>query len=74
MVTLLSLPNCVQCTMTKRVMKDIGVVYQEVDMSRDEAALEKARSLGHLSAPVVIAPDGRHWSGFIPEAIRSLAA
>lgn len=74
MTRLLSLPNCQQCRMTERKMNDLGVVYEVVKMDEDEAAAETAKSLGYLSAPVVIAPDGTHWNGYRPDLIESLVS
>lgn len=73
MVTLLSLPNCVQCKMSKRRMEEKGVPFEEIDMTRDETAFQKAQDLGYKSAPVLFAPDGSHWSGFDPDRIDALA-
>lgn len=74
MVTLLSLPNCFQCKMSKRRLDEKGVLFEEIDMSRDESAFQKAKDLGHLTAPVIIAPDGSHFSGYNPDKIDALAA
>lgn len=74
MVTVLSKPSCVQCNATYRALDSQGVEYTVVDMTQDVAALEKAKSLGYAQAPVVIAPDGSHWSGFDPDRIKALAA
>lgn len=60
--------------MTKNLLDMIGVEYEEKNMSRDPAALERAKELGFLQAPVVIPADGEPWSGFIPDKIRALAA
>lgn len=41
-------------------------------MSEDPEALDKVKALGHLQAPVVVAEDGTHWSGFRPDKIANL--
>lgn len=74
MVTLLSLPKCVQCKMSERRLEEKGIDFEKVDMSRDEAAFQKAKDLGYLTAPVIIAPDGSHFSGYDPDRIDALAA
>lgn len=74
MVTVYSKPSCVQCNATYRALDSQGVKYTVVDMTQDVTALEKAKSLGYAQAPVVIAPDGSHWSGFDPDRIKALAA
>lgn len=73
MVTVYSLPNCVQCESTKRMLKTNGVEFKEVDMAKDPVALEMVKALGYQAAPVVIAGD-EHWSGFRMDRIKALAA
>ena len=70
-VTVYSLPNCVQCDSTKRILKRENVPFNEVDLSQDPAAMELVRSLGYSAAPVVVAGD-KHWSGFKLNEIMSL--
>jgi glutaredoxin-like protein NrdH len=45
-VTVYTLPACVQCDSTKRMLKSIDVDYEEVDMSQDPVALEMVKTLG----------------------------
>lgn len=73
MVEILTLPNCQGCKLSKRRMSEKGIAFKEIDMSRDEAAFQKAKDLGYSAAPVLIAPDGRHWSGLRMDLIDSLA-
>lgn len=73
MLTIYSKPSCVQCNATYRALDDRGVEYDVVDMSKDEQALQKVKDLGYLQAPVVITPEGEHWSGFRPDLIATLA-
>lgn len=72
-VVIYTLPSCVQCDTTKRMMKKIDVDYREVDLSENEDAYQMVKALGYSAAPVVIAGD-EHWSGFRPDRIQSLAA
>ena len=72
MLTIYSKPSCVQCNATYRALDDRGVEYDVVDMSKDEQALQKVKDLGYLQAPVVITPQGEHWSGFRPDLIATL--
>lgn len=71
-LTILSKPSCVQCKATYRALDARKIPYEIVDMSVDPAALEKAKALGYLQAPVVITADGDHWSGFRPDKIEDL--
>jgi glutaredoxin-like protein NrdH len=49
------------------------ITFTTVDLTEDDVAMEYVKSLGYASAPVVVADD-RHWSGFRPDMISSLAA
>lgn len=72
-VTVLSKPSCVQCTATYRALDKAGIEYSTVDITQDAEAYELAKSLGHMSAPVVIAGDD-NWGGFRPDRIQELAS
>ncbi|MEY4434865.1 MAG: hypothetical protein RIR16_905 [Actinomycetota bacterium] len=72
-VKVYSLPSCVQCDSTKRLLNSIDVDYEEIDMSQDPIALEMVKTLGYTSAPVVIAGE-EHWSGFRMDRIKALKA
>lgn len=67
-VVVLSKPSCVQCKATYRELDKHKIPYEIIDMSQDLTALDYALSLGHQSAPVVVA-DGDNWSGFRPDKI-----
>ena len=71
MVTVYTLPNCVQCDTTKRMMDNLSISYETVDLSQDAKAAEMVLGLGYKQAPVVIAGN-QHWSGFRIEKIKSL--
>jgi glutaredoxin-like protein NrdH len=71
-VTIYSKPNCVQCEMTKRLFRKEEVEFDEIDVTKNETALELVGSLGYSQAPVVVAGD-KHWSGFRIEKIKDLA-
>lgn len=74
-VTVLSKPACVQCNATYKGLDARGISYNIVDMSEDFSALEKAKELGHLRAPVVLVNDGEdHWSGYRPDKLDQLAS
>lgn len=70
--TLYTKPACVQCNATKRALKERGVTYTEVDLTKDEAALTYVKNLGHQSAPVIVVDtptQPAHWGGFNPPLI-----
>lgn len=71
MITLYSLPACVQCETTKRYLNKNGIEFTEINMSEDQTALEKVRELGYTQAPVVVAGD-TSWSGFRLDSLKKL--
>ena len=72
-VTVYVLPNCIQCTMTKRALDAAGIQYRVVDLSVDETAHDLVSELGYRSAPVVVTGSDS-WAGFRPDRIAALAA
>lgn len=73
MVTVYTLPSCVQCDSTKRVLTRNSVEFETIDLSSDETAMEYVRSLGYTAAPVVVSGED-HWSGFRPDRLSALTA
>lgn len=74
-VTLFSKPACVQCTMTSRLLDQLGIEYVVRDVTTDAQALAIVMKLGYMQAPVVVVgdeEDGRHWSGFQPDRVKEL--
>lgn len=73
MVTVYTLPACVQCDSTKRYLQKNLIEYTEIDMSKDEAAYSKVKELGYSQAPVV-EYGNEHWSGFRFDRLAKIAA
>jgi len=73
MTTVYTKPACVQCDATKRLMDNLGINYETVDITQDEAAYTKIVNMGYQAVPVVITTNGS-WSGFQPDKISLLAA
>lgn len=71
MITIYSLPACVQCDSTKRYLSKNGVEFTEVNMAENASALEEIRELGYTQAPVVVAGD-TSWSGFRLDSLQKL--
>lgn len=77
-ITVYSLPNCMQCEMTKKAFERAGIAFEAVMLNETQnaSALEWIQSdLGYSSAPVVWVEDGsgqNHWSGFRPDLIKRL--
>ncbi len=71
-ITVYSKPACVQCTATTRALDARGVSYDVIDLTADDAALNRVTDLGYRQVPVVVAGED-HWSGFRPDRIAGLA-
>lgn len=71
-ITVYSKPACVQCTATTRALDARGINYSVIDLTEDDAAMEKVMALGYRQAPVVVAGEA-HWAGFRPDMIGRLA-
>ncbi|WP_394255450.1 glutaredoxin domain-containing protein [Pseudoclavibacter helvolus] len=69
--------SCGRCKLTKKAMTAKGIAFVEVDITLDENAAARSyimNELGYSEAPVVVASDEDHWSGFRPDHINRLAA
>lgn len=71
MITVYTLPACVQCDSTKRYLKKHLVDFTEVDLSQDSEAMERIKGWGYSQAPVVQFGE-QHWSGFRLERLDSV--
>jgi glutaredoxin-like protein NrdH len=78
-VEVFSRPGCVQCKQTDKRLDARGITYTETNVEQNDNAREFVKGLGYLAAPVVVIRDRqtgevvRHWSGFRPDDIDSLA-
>ena len=72
MLKVYSLPNCSQCDATIKTLQTKKIEFEKVDMSKDEEAYNRVKSLGYMAAPVVVVDNDNHWSGFRPDKIASL--
>ena len=60
-ITMYGADWCRDCRRTKQQLDGLGVVYDYVDLERDEtAAAEAQRISGRMNIPVVVFPDGSH--------------
>jgi len=73
-ITVYTKPACVQCNATYKALDKNGVDYSVVDITQDAEAREFVMGLGYLQAPIVVADENTHWSGFRPDRIKELAA
>lgn len=71
-LTVYTLPGCMQCDLTKRVLDGAGLPYVVVDLATDPHAVDAVKQLGYASAPVVVV-GAESWSGFRPDKIKAVA-
>lgn len=71
-LTVYTLPGCIQCDLTKRVLDGAGLPYIVVDLATDPHAVAAVKQLGYASAPVVVVC-AASWSGFRPDRIKAVA-
>lgn len=71
-ITVYTQPSCVQCVATYRELDRMGLAYDVVDLSQDDAAMEQVKALGYRQAPVVMVGED-HWSGFRPDKLAMLS-
>lgn len=72
LITVWTLPNCVQCETTKRTMDRLGIRYEVLNLENHPEMLEAFKDAGLIAAPIVVT-DRKQWSGFRLEKIKSLA-
>ena len=70
-ITLYSLPACVQCDSTKRMLNKAGLEFEEIDLSKSKKAMSRIKDLGYTQAPVIEAGN-QHWSGFRMERLQQI--
>jgi len=72
-VIIFSTPTCSFCTKAKRYLRDKGVRYKDIDVSRDlKAAADMERKTGQRGVPVILI-DSRPVVGFdVPKINRLL--
>ena len=70
-VQVFTLPNCVQCDMTKKQLKHLGVEYFEFDLTDNPSMAKEFQEAGYLQAPIVKAGT-EIWSGFRLNKIRAI--
>ncbi|WP_104133869.1 glutaredoxin domain-containing protein [Cryobacterium sp. Y62] len=72
-LTVYTLPNCMQCTMTVRALDAANLPYTVIDLTTDTRATDLMHQFGYTTAPVVIARVVS-WSGFRPDRIAKITA
>lgn len=50
-------PGCGYCSNAKDYLKGLGIAFDEVDVTKDNAARERILAAGHKTLPVIYAGD-----------------
>jgi len=58
--------------MTERLLAQLEIPFEKVDVTLDESALKTVTDLGYMQAPVVMVGE-EHWSGFQPDRVKAIA-
>lgn len=72
-IKVFSAPQCIACDSTKMVLRKAQVRYTEVDVTKDENALDQCKEMGFSELPVVVAGE-QSWSGFRYDLLKQLTA
>lgn len=70
MVTVYTKPNCMQCKMTQKFLKEHGVAF-EVKSTENEAYREEVIDMGFTGLPVVVT-DTDKWTGLRMDKLNGL--
>ena len=73
MIQIFSAPHCIACDSTKLFLRKADLGYTEIDVTKDESALNRCKEMGYSELPVVVVGD-QTWSGFRYDMLRSLVA
>lgn len=68
-LTVYGKPGCVQCTATERWLKSKGREFEKIDVTVNEEGYKKVTDMGYQQVPVVVASNGEHWYGFVPDRL-----
>lgn len=68
---------CMQCALTEKVLTELGVPFNELDITLVENSAARGYvvdDLGYSQAPVVVVDEHDHWAGFDVDQIKRIAA
>jgi glutaredoxin-like protein len=62
MITMYGADWCSDCVRSKKLLDEMGVDYEYIDLIADPAAADRATAIsGRTSIPVIAFPDGTHF-------------
>jgi len=61
-ITMYGAEWCGDCRRSKKLLDELGVDYEYIDLEADVAAADKARAIsGRTNIPVIVFPDQTHF-------------
>lgn len=72
MITVYTKNRCVQCSQTKKYLKQNDITFKEVNIEYDEQERSRLLEEGWLAMPVVKIENGESWSGFRPDKLTEI--
>ena len=71
-ITIFTTPTCRECKAAKSFLSDMGVAFQEIDISKDGKARYRVKKMtGRTRTPVLVV-DGKVIDGFDPVRLKPL--
>lgn len=71
MIKVFTKTNCIQCKMTKKLMEQLKIDFQELKIDDDTEALNYLKNKGIKSVPYVETKK-ENWFGFRPDKIKQI--
>jgi glutaredoxin-like YruB-family protein len=72
-VVVYSQPGCVPCKALKGYLEDLGIHFEDKDITQDEAAMTEVLDMGFRGTPVLVVGD-EAIQGFDPDEVKRLLA
>lgn len=71
MIKLYTKNDCIQCTMTKKLLNKDNIKYEEINVEENSDVLEDLKSRGFKSLPVLSYNDKEYIVGFQVDKLRA---
>ena len=75
-VTVYSSNSCNYCNLAKDYLQEVGVAYEEKNITADKSARKELIRMGYMSVPLIVVEDAdgqvHHVQGFNKEELGSL--
>lgn len=72
MTTVYTKPHCPHCEHTKKMLEDLGIGFEVVDVTQNPEALTKIRDEWGFRVVPVVETEDDVWAGHQPERIKDI--